>query len=106
MTFTLLILYEWKPGVTPPRIEEHFARIRALAGNVPGLRDVQIGPRTVSFGPDADRWTHGGLMTFERQSNYEAFGRSPAHDKIAPELVADLANLLAVGIEPPLGGEM
>ena len=99
MSFTLLILYEWKPGISAQRIEHHLAKIRALAGRVPGINDVRVGPRTIAFGPDAQRWTHAGLMTFRDQSDYETFGRSAAHDEIAPELVADLQNLLAVGMQ-------
>jgi hypothetical protein len=99
MPFTLLVLYEWKPHITPERIEVHFTRIRGLAGNVPGLIEVRVGPRTFGFGPTgSEKWTHAGLMVFERQSDYAAFGKSAAHDAIAPDLVADLANLLAVGM--------
>lgn len=99
MSFTLLIFYEWKPGISAQRIEHHFTKIRALPQSVPGMIDVRVGPSTISFGPDAQRWTHAGIMTFNKQSDYESFGRSAAHDEIAPQLVADLENLLAVGMQ-------
>jgi hypothetical protein len=99
--FDLMVLYEWKPGITPERIDHHFRLIRALVGKVPGLVALRIGPRTLGFGPTAEGWTHGCVMTFRQQADYTTFGTSKEHDEIAPALVADLARLSAVGFESP-----
>jgi hypothetical protein len=97
MPFDLLVLYRWKPGVAPDRIDFHLKKIRAMNGQVPGLLDVRIGPRTLGFGPAAEGITHACVMSFAQQADYAAFGTSPIHDDIAPALVADLAELTAVG---------
>jgi hypothetical protein len=97
--FDLMVFYEWKPGVTPARMEHHFALIRALVGKVPGLVALRIGPRTFGFGPASEGWTHGCVMTFAKQTDYTAFGTSKEHDAIAPGLLADLASINAVGFE-------
>ncbi len=99
MPFELMILYHWKPDIAPERIEQHLNRIRKLPGRVPNLLRVSVGPRTLGFGAGSEHFTHAGIMTFRHQSDFEAFGTTPAHDEIAPELVADLQNLLAVGLE-------
>ena len=97
--FDLMVLYDWKPGVTPERIEHHFKLIRALVGKVPGLAALRVGPRTFGFGPGNEGWTHACVMTFNQQSDYAKFGGSKEHDEIAPNLVADLARITAIGFE-------
>jgi hypothetical protein len=99
MSFDLLVLYRWKPGVTPERIAHHIRKIRGLNGRVPGMVEVRIGPQTMGFGPASQGVTHAAVMCFRDQASYQAFGRSPEHDEVAPELVADLAELSAVGFE-------
>lgn len=102
MAFDLTVLYAWKPGVTPERIAFHLARIRGLRGRVEGMRDIRVGPRTLAFSLaplPLDAYTHAAVMSFETQADYARFGRSPEHDEVAPELVADLAQLVAVGFE-------
>jgi hypothetical protein len=95
--FDLMVLYEWKPGTTPQRVEHHFRKIRALAGKVPGLSAIRVGPKTMGHGPGVEAYTHGCVMTFDSQDDYNRFGRSPEHDGIAPELVADLQNIFFLG---------
>jgi len=52
--FDLMVLYEWKPGIPPERIEHHFRKIRALPAKVPGLVALRIGLKTMGFGPGVD----------------------------------------------------
>jgi hypothetical protein len=99
--FDLMVLYEWKPGITAERIEHHLRLIRALVGQVPGLIALRVGPRTFGFGPTSEGWTHAAIMTFRQQADYLTFGKAPAHDRIAPELVADLQRITAIGFESP-----
>jgi hypothetical protein len=97
MAFDLLVTYRWKAGVTPERIAFHVDKIRALAGRVPGLSAIRIGPCTLGFGPASEGVTHACVMCFREQADYATFGRSAEHDEIAPALVADLESISAIG---------
>ena len=97
--FDLMVTYEWKPATAPARVEHHLRLIRALAGKVPGLVALRVGPKTFGFGAASEGWSHACVMTFRGQADYTAFGTSPAHDEIAPALIADLARISVIGFE-------
>lgn len=98
--FQLMVLYDWKPGVTAERIAIHAARIRALPELVPGLLAVRFGPRCCGHpAVDTDGWDHAAVMTFGSHQDFIAFGPTKAHDDVAVELVADLERISYVGFE-------
>lgn len=98
--FQLMVLYDWKPGISSERIACHAAKIRALPDQVPGLLEIRFGARICGH-PDADvrGWDHAAVMVFGCHQDFVAFGPTEAHDAVAIDLVADLERIQYVGFE-------
>ena len=96
--FQLVVLYDWKPGVTPARIAWHADRIRALPRAAPGLIEARFGPRLCGH-PEAETrdWDHAAVLVFDRHADFIALGPTAAHEAVANELVADLERISYVG---------
>lgn len=95
MAVELLVLYDWKNGVTEERIAYYLREIEGMREKVPGLLEVKTGPRC--FGPE--QWTHGARLTFESSEALTAYSSHPEHDRIAGMIVPDLNVIQYVGFE-------
>jgi hypothetical protein len=78
-----ILLLEPKPETTSEEILAALEPFKALKGQIPGLREVHVGPNR-HLGHQG--YTHGFVMVFENEEALRAYGPHPAHKAISPEL--------------------
>jgi len=71
--------FRWKPGVTQEQKLRVQSEIRALQGQIPGLLETWVG---ANFSPRSQGYALGGVMKFADRAALEAYGPSPAHQKL------------------------
>jgi hypothetical protein len=102
--FQQVVLYQWKPNVTPERVAWHMTEFRGLVGKVDGLLHVQGGHKShcYGFGPAAAiQYDDILILTWTSAAVFATWGKHPEHDRLAPGLIADLTNLVCFTYEDP-----
>ena len=78
------VMFNWKDGVQPARVEEVTAAIHALRGAIPGLLSITGGP---------DRGLRTGnphyllLATFTDEAAWHAYQAHPRHKALLSEVI-------------------
>jgi len=74
-------VFEFKPEVSSEEIEESFAAMQAMVGQIDGLLSMEHGPYKSDEGLN-DGFTHGFLMTFDSPESRDAYLPHPIHLKV------------------------
>ena len=82
--FVHIFGFRWKPGTTGDDKARAEREILAFRNNIPGLRDVHVGP---NVSPRGQGYEFVGLMTFTDRAASDAYSNHPAHLKLLEWLV-------------------
>jgi hypothetical protein len=74
-----MFAFRWKPGVTEEQKKRVVTEIRALQGQIPGLRETIVG---MNLSPRGQGYELGGVMKFDDRAALEQYGPHPAHQKL------------------------
>lgn len=92
-----LVLFQWTPDVSGEAIAQVMDGLRALRGQIPGIRDLTCGK---NFNPRSQGFTHAPVVRFEDRAALEAYGPHPAHQRVVQECINPIrANVLALDYE-------
>ena len=86
-------VFQFKQGVTPAQIENCFAEMGGMVGNIPGLLDFIHGPYESAEGLN-DGFTHGFIMTFESPLARDAYLPHPVHERVKDIVVPCLERVI------------
>lgn len=82
-------VFKFKPEITDDQIEECFATMQAMVGQIDGLLSMEYGPYKSAEGLN-DGFTHGFIMTFDSPESRDAYLPHPIHleavDLVQPRL--------------------
>ena len=79
-----MFAFHWKPGVTDEQKRRTLSEIRALHGQIPGLRETHVGMNISSRGQG---YVLGGVMKFADRKALDAYGPHPVHQKLVAWLM-------------------
>ena len=95
-----IVLFRFKPEITPARIAELFREVEQLKSLIPGIRYFAGGPNSSPEGFNQG-YTHGFLMTFENAAARDAYLPHPEHENVKAALLASIEAGLAFDIDVP-----
>lgn len=84
MTVRHTVLLRWSSEVTPERIEEVTAALRALPGAIPELRSYLVGS---DAGLAEGNWDYAIWASFDSVEGYETYRDHPRHLAVIEELI-------------------
>jgi hypothetical protein len=96
-----IVLFKWKPELTPAQVARQVELMQGLRGQVPGLTDLKGGKpfrQAASDPTDAD-WNYALLMVFAKEADLMAWAASPHHDAFNAEFLPGVAEYLVVDFE-------
>lgn len=92
-----LILFRWKADASAEAIAQVMDGLRALKGQVSGIRDLTCGE---NFSPRSQGFTHALVVRFEDRAALDAYGPHPAHQRVVQEFINPIrADILALDYE-------
>ena len=92
-----LVLFRWSADASPEAIAQAMDGLRALRGQIPGIRDLTCGE---DFGTRAQGYTHALVVRLDDRAALEAYGPHPAHQRVVQEFIAPIrADVLALDYE-------
>ncbi len=92
-----LVLFRWTADASAEAIEQVMDGLRALRGQIPGIRDLTYGE---NFSPRSQGYTHALAVRFEDRGALEAYTPHPAHQRVVQEFIAPIrADTLVVDYE-------
>jgi Stress responsive A/B Barrel Domain len=86
-------VFQFKEGVTAAQIEECFASMRGMVGQIPGLLDFACGAYDSAEGLN-DGYTHGFIMTFASPQARDDYLPHDAHERVKKIVVPHLHRLV------------
>ncbi len=90
-----VVLYAYKPEVTPEKQAEIAERSRELVNQIPLIEELEWGP-DLSEGARSQGYTHCLLMTFATPEAVKEYVAHPAHEAFLELAKPHLAKLLVV----------
>ncbi|MBA3482254.1 MAG: Dabb family protein [Pirellulales bacterium] len=91
-------VFEFKPEVSGPQIDDCFRQMRGMAGKIPGLMDVIHGPYQSLEGLN-DGFTHGFIMRFESAAARDSYLPHPEHERVKRIVVPCLKRVIVFDFE-------
>lgn len=86
-------VFKFNPEVTNAQIDECFAAMKGMVGQIPGLQDVEHGPYQSPEGLNED-FTHGFVMTFDSPESRDAYLPHPVHEGVKDIVVPRLEKVI------------
>jgi len=86
-------VFQFKAGVTELQIEECFATMQAMVGQIPGLLAMEHGSYKSPEGMN-DGFSHGFIMTFDSPESRDDYLPHPVHEKAKALVVPRLARVV------------
>lgn len=86
-------MFQFKEGVGVKEIENCFAAMQAMVGEIPGLLKMEHGPYDSSEGFN-DGYTHGFIMTFDSPESRESYLPHPIHEKVKELVIPQLERVV------------
>lgn len=86
-------VFQFKPEITPERIETCFREMAGMVGKIPGLRDFIYGPYDSAEGMN-DGYTHGFIMTFDSPQARDEYLPHPEHERVKEIVVPCLGRVV------------
>ena len=93
-----MVLFNFKPEVSPKKIAELFNQLAELQHKVAGMTYFAGGPYSSSEGLNQG-YTHGFLMTFESVAARDAYLPHPEHERIKDEIIPLVDGVVAFDFE-------
>jgi hypothetical protein len=93
-----MVLFKFKPEVTPKKITEIFSQLAQLQQLIPGITYFAGGPYSSSEGL-SQGYTHGFLMTFESVDARDTYLPHPEHEVVKAVLLQCIDSVLAFDFE-------
>ena len=90
-----IVLFGFKPGVTPAQIEDIVARFRNLQHEIAGIENFEWGP-DVSPEGIAQGHSHAFVLTFASEAARDAYLPHPKHEAFVQEVGAVVEKALVV----------
>lgn len=92
-----LVLFRWTADASAEAITRVMDELRALKGQIPGVRDLTCGE---NFSPRSQGFTHALVVRLEDRAALDAYGPHPAHQRVVQEFIAPIrADVLALDYE-------
>lgn len=92
-----LVLFRWTPDASAEAITQVMDELRALQGQIGGVRDLTCGE---NFGTRSQGFTHALVVRLEDRVALEAYGPHPAHQRVVQEFIAPIrADVLSLDYE-------
>ncbi len=82
--FIHMFAFRWKPGVTAEQKQRVIKEIRALQGQIPGLKETSVG---TNISPRGQGYELGGVMKFTDKASLDAYSPHPVHQKLVAWLM-------------------
>ncbi len=86
-------MFQFKEGITEAEIENCFATMQGMVGQIPGLLGMEHGPYDSTEGLN-DGYTHGFIMTFDSPESREAYLPHPIHEEVKELVVPKLERVV------------
>lgn len=86
-------VFQFKEGITAEQIENCFAKMQGMVGQIPGLLDMVNGPYDSAEGLN-DGFTHGFIMTFESPEARDAYLPHSVHERVKEVVVPCLERVV------------
>ncbi len=93
-----MVLFKFKPEVTPKKITEIFSQLAQLQQLIPGITYFAGGPNSSLEGL-SQGYTHGFLMTFESVDARDTYLPHPEHEVVKAALLQCIDSVLAFDFE-------
>jgi len=91
-------LFQFKDGVSGEQIEECFAELVGMVGQIPGLEEVIHGPYESDEGLN-DGFTHGFIMTFTSPQARDDYLPHPVHERVKNIVLPRLERVVVFDFE-------
>ena len=91
-------VFKFKPEVTEAQIDECFASMKGMVGQIPGLEKVEHGPYDSPEGLN-EGFTHGFIMTFDSAESRDAYLPHPVHESVKDIVVPRLEQVIVFDFE-------
>jgi hypothetical protein len=89
-----IVLFKFKPEVSPDQIDQVFTNIAELKDLIPGIIAFNGGPYSSPEGLNQG-YTHGLIITFETAAHRDAYLPHPEHEKAKAIILNYLDDLIA-----------
>ncbi len=86
-------VFQFKSTTSPEKVEQCFAALAGMVGQVPGLLDFSGGPYDSAEGLN-DGFTHGFIMTFDSPEARDKYLPHPVHEAVKEIVVPELERLV------------
>ncbi|MCP4783017.1 MAG: Dabb family protein [Fuerstiella sp.] len=86
-------VFQFKDGITAEQVEQCFAEMQAMVGQIPGLLEMINGPYDSDEGLN-DGFTHGFIMTFESPEARDDYLPHPVHERVKEVVVPCLERVV------------
>ncbi len=86
-------VFQFKPEISEEQIDECFAAMQAMVGQIDGLLTMENGPYKSDEGLN-DGFTHGFIMTFSSPEARDAYLPHPVHLKVVDLVQPKLERLV------------
>lgn len=93
-----MVLFKFKPEVTPKKITEIFSQLAQLQQLIPGITYFAGGPNSSLEGL-SQGYTHGFLMTFESVDARDTYLPHPEHEVVKAALLQCIDSVLTFDFE-------
>ena len=93
-------VFQFKPEITAAEIEESFAAMQAMVGQIDGLLTMEHGPYKSEEGLN-DGFTHGFIMTFSSPEARNAYLPHPVHLKVVDLVQPRLHRIVVFDFDVP-----
>lgn len=89
-----IVLFKFKPEVSPDQIDHIFTNLAELKDLVPGIISFNGGPYSSPEGLNQG-YTHGLIITFETAAHRDAYLPHPEHERVKAIILNYLDDVIA-----------
>ncbi len=93
-----IVLFKFKPEVTPQEIENIFNEVLEMTESIPGIENYSAGTNTSPEGL-SQGYTHGLTMTFTDAAARDAYLPHPEHERIRALLLPEVEGVAVFDYE-------
>lgn len=90
-------VFEFHSNISSQEIDECFAVMQAMVGQIPGLLSMEHGPYNGNEGMN-DTFTHGFLMNFDSEESRDKYLPHPLHEEVKSFVVPRLKRVIVFDI--------
>ena len=97
MTVRHIVLFRFIEGATPGQVAAAGSALRAMHGEIPGIRGVAFGP---NVGPTSGEWSHVLVVELDDMAAVGRYSVHPVHLDVVQRFIAPIREArLAVDLE-------